>query len=110
MITPLKSNAWYIPFTYGFYLAFEIPMQLMPHGILLAIEYIARIVVLQMSLTNVREIYVLCTYRPPDGSIVNFIRELEAIRTNLSNKAVIEVNIVGDVNINPTKRDPNTKR
>ena len=68
------------------------------------------VLVLQMSLVNVREIYLLCTYRPPDGSIPNFINHLEDIMMTLSDKAVIEINIIGDININLSKRDPNTER
>ena len=68
------------------------------------------LMVLQMSLVNVHEIYILATYRPPDGNVTRFVKTCDDIIMNLTNKAVYEVNLVGDININCNKRDPNSRR
>ncbi len=68
------------------------------------------LVILQTSLKCVREIYILFVYRPPDGNVSNFIQHCEDVMLNLTEKLVFEINIVGDININPTKRDLNVKR
>ncbi len=61
------------------------------------------LVVLRMHLTNVREIYYLVVYRPPSGNVKMFIDALDNCITKLSNKTNIEVNLVGDININFNK-------
>ena len=66
---------------------------------------------IKLSLVRTKEIYYLCIYRPPSGDIDIFIDKLEVMITTLSNKNNIEVNIVGDLNIDfALPRDPKTKK
>ena len=61
------------------------------------------LVVLQLKLKQVREIYILCIYRLPSGNVHNFIEILDETILNLSIKTNIEVNLIGDININFNK-------
>ena len=73
----------------------------------MAVEYVT----LRLDLVNVKEIYIIAVYRPPNSSVPDFINEMEAVIHNLSDKVNIEVNLIGDVNINVKKpRDINTRR
>ena len=67
------------------------------------------LVVLQLKLKQVREIYILCIYRPPSGSVAEFIMVLDETILNLSSKTNIEINLIGDININYRKRTRDVK-
>ncbi len=53
--------------------------------------------------------YDICAYRPTDGLVPEFVSELDRIINNLSPKVNIEVNLVGDTNIDLHKRGGNVK-
>ena len=66
---------------------------------------------LRLDLKNVKEIYILGLYRPPDGNIELFLSELEKTIYNLTTRSNYEVNILGDFNLNVNKkRDPTVKK
>ncbi len=68
------------------------------------------LLVMRLHLTNVREIFYLVVYRPPSGNVKNFVNAIENCITKLSNKTNIEINLVGDININFNKpRDRDVK-
>ena len=63
------------------------------------------ILTLRLSLINVREIYIVIIYRPPDGNVKEFVTRLDNLIAGLSNKLNIEVNLIGDVNLDLKKRN-----
>ena len=67
------------------------------------------VMTIKLDLKCVREIYIICVYRPPDGPVNEFVSEVDRIIGGLSSKVNIEVNLVGDVNIDLRKRNPQVK-
>ena len=63
------------------------------------------ILTLKLSMTNVKETYILGVYRPPNPDIDSGLADLERIICNLSNKSNIEVTILGDMNIDLKKNE-----
>ena len=64
---------------------------------------------MRIKLENTRHIYCTCAYRPPSGNVEMFIKIIDCLLGKVWNKAKIEFNMVGDVNINLNARgDRNT--
>ncbi len=69
------------------------------------------ILTLKLELLYVKDIFILGIYRPPSGDINDFISFLDNIIVNLSHKPNIEVNLIGDMNVNfKLSRDPKTTK
>ncbi len=67
------------------------------------------VMTLKLNLKQVREIYIMAVYRPPGSNVKEFIQIMENTILGLSDRVNIEVNLVGDVNIDLKKRNPNVK-
>ena len=65
--------------------------------------------VLRLNLVRTRAIYMVLVYRPPSGSITDFLTKLEELITTLRAKSLCEINCAGDFNIDLLKRDNRTK-
>ena len=48
-------------------------------------------------------------YRPPTGTIPEFLSKIEETITNLRAKSLCEINLMGDFNIDLLKQDNRTK-
>ena len=70
----------------------------------------AEVMAVQLSLDYTKPIYILCAYRPPHQSVVDFLEVMDSIVDSLYVKANFELNIIGDTNINTLKRNADTKR
>ncbi len=57
-----------------------------------------------MSLTNVKRIYYGVGYRPPHGNVLNIFDKLESICLDCTSSGKCERNILGDLNIDVSKR------
>ena len=65
---------------------------------------------LKLNLQNVRPVYYGLLYRPPNGNIPHFLEKIESICLDLRAEGNCEINLIGDVNIDITKRrDAQTK-
>ena len=72
-------------------------------------DYHVEMLTFRLKLTHVRDIYVICIYRPPSGDVKSFIdlveSKLNIIRTNHQ----IEILILGDINIDSKRNNNNSK-
>ncbi len=66
--------------------------------------------VIKLILTRTRAIYMGLVYRPPTGSIPEFIEKLEELITNLRARGLCEINLTGDFNIDLLKNDVESKQ
>ena len=55
---------------------------------------------IKVKLKNTRDIYYSCVYRPPSGNVERFIETMENVLGKIWNKAKVEYNMIGDININ----------
>ena len=67
--------------------------------------------VIKLDLTNVRDIYYIGVYRPPDKPVEEFINQLDNLILKIPTRRAYELNIIGDTNIDLSgSRSPQIKK
>ncbi len=72
-------------------------------------DYHVELLTIRLKLTHVRDIYLLSIYRPPSGDVNTFIELLEAKINLIRTNRLVEILIVGDINIDTKRNNQNSK-
>ena len=72
-------------------------------------DYHVEMLAFRLKLTHVRDIYVMCLYRPPSGDIQTFIDLIEMKLNIIHTNRLVEILILGDINIDVKRKNNATK-